>query len=418
MMGAKKITATVVVYCLAVSFLTAQGNLDQGSAMSKDAQARMDKAFAGQEQSPRPASPATAPAVQTGAPAAQAAPLAAPAAAIAPAAAAPSVPAPTIARDQTGKPNWVARPDSAFDKRYYVTGVGSGATRQAAEAAAFAGLVGFFGQTVRSNISAVETYKERVVDGAVSVESGNEANSAIEMSSSMNQLIGSEIKDRWEDSAARPAAFWAVASMEIPRTIKIYAELIDANDALIAKAVAAATGNTFDAIARYQLAASLADANTVFSTVISLVGGGAKKSAAKSGDDYRYEANNIAKKIPVNVVVKNDINGRVKAAFADVFTKAGFRTGSANSRYVLEVSLMISPVELANKNKFSRFEINAELKDKNDNIVLMPYSANGREGHASQSEADQRALRAAESKIKDEFAEQFKAYLTESLPKR
>jgi hypothetical protein len=418
MMMVKKITITVFVFCLPVLFLTAQGSLDQGGAMSKDAQARMDKALSGQQQSAgqsTPQSGGNAGNVQNAPQKPELIISAAPAPAPSPA-----VPAPNITRDKSGKPNWTVNKDSAFDKRYYISGVGSGASRQAAEASAFSNLVGFFGQEVRSNISAIETYKERVVDGAVSIESGQEANTAIQMSSSMNQLIGAQISDNWEDKSTRSTTYWAAASMEIPRTIKIYSELIDANDALINKAVAAAAGNaSFDAIARYQLAASLADANAVFATVIALSGGPNKKSGAKSGDDYRYEANNIAKRIPINVDVKNDKGGRVKAAFAGVFSESGFRTGGSNSRYVLDVTFRISPVELPqNQNKFSRFEINAELIDTADKTVLLPYSVNGREGHTSQSEADQRALRGAESKIKEDFAEQLTAYLSESLPKK
>jgi hypothetical protein len=425
----KKPLLSLLAFCLLASFLNAegqgdgqaqavaqtQGSLDQGRAMSQDATAEMDRAFANQSAGTQSAS--NAPNAQS-AQSANSGGAQVPTTAVAVAGGAPGVPPPDITKDKNGKPNWVDMPDKAYNRQYYISAVGYATSRPAAEAKAFGNLTALFGQSVTSNFSAVEVLKERINDGLVSVQSGQDIESAVGRSSSMNQLIGAEIGDRWEDKSTKPVGHYAVAFMEIPKTIKIYAELIDANDALIAKAVAAAAGNTFDAIARYQLAASLADANAVFSTVVSLVGGGAKKSAAKSGDDYRYEANNIAKKIPVNVVVKTDNGGRMKAAFADVFTKAGFRTGSATSRYVLDVSFKISPVELPNANKFSRFEIVAELKDATDNTVLMPYSVNGREGHPSQSEADQRALRAAESKIKEEFAEQFNAYLTEALPKK
>jgi hypothetical protein len=407
----KKIVVTAIVFYFSVSLLGAQSDSNAG-AMSKDAQARMDRALSGQS-STGTQNTQSAQSTQNRAGAQSSGGIVA-------AAAAPGVPPPVITKDKNGKPNWVQKKDDAYNKQYYISAVGYGTTRQSAESSAFGNLTGLFGQSVKSNISSVETYKERITDGAVSIQSGQDTASAIEVSSSMDQLIGAEIGDRWEDKSTKPATFYAVAIMEKPRTIKIYSELIDANLALITKAInlSAADKASFEGIIRYQFAASLAEANDVFATVLSVIGGPDKKAGLTSADDYRYEAGNIAKKVPINVVVKNDMNGRLKAAFAGVFSEMGFRTGNSGSRYVLNATLTISPVELNNQNKFSRYEIDANLVDTTDNTVLMPYSVNGREGHANQSEADQRALRAAEGKVKEAYAENLEEFLASAIPKR
>ncbi|MDR3284779.1 MAG: hypothetical protein LBS97_06345, partial [Treponema sp.] len=116
--------------------------------------------------------------------------------------------------------------------------------------------------------------------------------------------------------------------------------------------------------------------------------------------------------IPVNVVVEGDTEGRIRNAFSEVFTKAGFRTGNNRSRYVMNVKITVSPVEMKSPNKFSRYVVDASLVDTADNTVLIPYSINGREGHATQPEADVRAIRAAENTIKSDFAEKLAGYLS------
>ncbi|MDR3302433.1 MAG: LPP20 family lipoprotein [Spirochaetaceae bacterium] len=427
----KKTFFCLLTFCLLASFLNAagqgegeaqaqttqtQGSLNQGRAMSQDATAEMDRAFGNQS-----AGTQSAQKTNSGSGGAQA-----PTAVIAPAASAGAsggalgVPPPTITKDKNGKPNWADMSDNAYSRQYYISAVGYATSRPAAEAKAFGNLTALFGQSVSGNFSAVETLKERISDGIVSVQLGQDIKSAVESSSSMDQLIGAEIGDRWEDKSTKPVGYYAVAFMEIPKTIKIYSDLIDSNVALINKAInlPPADKTSFEGIIRYQFAASLADANEVFATVLSVIGGPDKKGSLTQASDYRYEASNIARKVPINVVVKNDENGRLKAAFAAVFSGMGFRTGSNSSRYVLNATLAISPVALNNQNKFSRFEITANLIDTTNNTTLMPYSVNGREGHTTQSEADQRALRAAESKVKEEYAENLEEFLASAVPKK
>jgi len=66
-------------------------------------------------------------------------------------------------------------------------------------------------------------------------------------------------------------------------------------------------------------------------------------------------------------------------------------------------------------NKFARYILNYSLKDKSC-VELLSSSENGREGQLTESEARQRAIRAAERNItSDGFAENFDAYLASLL---
>jgi hypothetical protein len=321
-----------------------------------------------------------------------------------------AVPLPTITKDNTGKPNWVNKPDDAFDKTFYVAAVGSGSGPEKADASAFGNLTGFFGQSVQSKTAILESYKEKVFDGAVSVESNTEAEEAILLSSSMDQLIGAEINDRWYD--AQHKIYFAVAIMEKPRTIKLYGDLIDGNVRLINTLldIPIAERASFDTIGKYRLASDLADANQVFAIVLSLLGESDRTAELKTGDDYRNEARNIIKLIPVRVVVDNDLDGRIGKAFAVAFTDAGFRTGNARSRYVLQVTVSLSLFE-GDRFVFSQYLVTADLVDTRDDTVLIPYKIEGREGHRTQKDADVRAIRAAEGQIKEDFFKVLGTYL-------
>ncbi|MDR2053044.1 MAG: LPP20 family lipoprotein [Treponema sp.] len=327
-----------------------------------------------------------------------------------------SSPRPNITRDKTGKPSWAANPDSVYDERYYIARVGTGNSRRQAEAAAFGEITGYFGRSVRADFAAVEVYKRSVVNGSVDISSSTGAVEAIQTSSSMESLIGAEINDVWDDGKT----YYAAAIMDKAKVIPIYQGLIEANIALIDRLtnVPADRRATIETVAAYHTAAGIAKANSVFVIVLDLLGGPNMRSSLKSSEDYIYEADNIAKLIPVNVVVENDSEGRIRGAFAGVLSGAGFRTGNDSSRYVVRAKLSISPVDLPNQpNKFSRFVLDAAFTftDGNTNTELFSFNINGREGHLSQSEADQRAIRTAEARVKQEYGKVLQDYLSGSL---
>jgi hypothetical protein len=118
-----------------------------------------------------------------------------------------------------------------------------------------------------------------------------------------------------------------------------------------------------------------------------------------------------ARAIPVDVRVSGDVNGRLKAAFSGVFTAAGFKTGSRNSRYVLEVTLSTAP---APKTAYfnTRYTVDAMLKDTQTGAELFSYNIANRESHpASQEDADNRGIIAVSRRIADEFPKALQDYL-------
>jgi hypothetical protein len=136
----------------------------------------------------------------------------------------------------------------------------------------------------------------------------------------------------------------------------------------------------------------------------------------KTGNDYRVEAAQIAKNIPITVIVEDDVQNRIRGAFSASFTKAGFLTGGAGERYVLLATLSLNEVDFPNNPyKHIRYVVDATLIDTSTGVVLLPYNINDREGAVSLSEAQTTAVRAAEARINNEYLTALQGYLSRDV---
>jgi len=128
-------------------------------------------------------------------------------------------------------------------------------------------------------------------------------------------------------------------------------------------------------------------------------------------------AQNAGRSIVITVGVNGDNNGRIEKAFTECLNSRGFRTSAAgDNSYLLAASFQLEDVDIKNpSNKFARYILNYSLKDRGG-VELLSSSDNGREGHLTESEARQRALRAAEQLITTKgFAVNFDAFLASLL---
>ena len=316
------------------------------------------------------------------------------------------------------KPAWVDSVDSVYGRSQYVAAVGYAADRAMAEKNALANLVAFFGQSIQADQTITNTYQEAVKNGVTAGWTDNMSmQNTIQTSASMDTLIGAEIKEVWYDSRS---TYYAAAVMEKGRTTQLYTDMVRANQGMINNLVTMnqSEKNSLEGFSRYQFAAAVADINVSYGNLLQLIGSPVPDGIVK-GDNYRLEAQNITKAIPIGVSVRNDKSGRIQGAFAKALSDLGFRSGGTNSRYVLNVNIITSPVEFPNnQNKFTRIEVDANLTDTTTRSVLLPYNFDRREGHTSQSEADNRAYAAAERKIGEEYRDMLSDYLSQMLPKK
>jgi hypothetical protein len=120
--------------------------------------------------------------------------------------------------------------------------------------------------------------------------------------------------------------------------------------------------------------------------------------------------------IVIQVTVSGDVDSRISNAFSSVFSRRGFRTsaapGTVSGNYTLAADFKMEDVPVTgSKYLYTRFVLTAALRGK-DGAALLSFSETNREGHATQNEARQRAIRSAETVITEGgFAGEFDTYL-------
>ena len=305
------------------------------------------------------------------------------------------------------QPVWITKPSSVYPESQYVVATGEGKTAEEAQHKAKANLLQIFGMKLADESVISDTYSQTTINNKT--DWSETVSSARRISASAEGILaGCEIKEQWKSGNNH----YALALMEKAKTVSIYNDIVKRLSQVINEALNIPNKNTIDGYSRHKIAAMLAKDIDSCVNVLRFVGGTASVPAGlKSEKDYLVDANNIIKSIPVNVVITRGANldgeGRIQSAFAKSLGAVGFRTGNASSPYRLEVTLALSPVELAGQtNKFARYEITANLIQVSTSQGVVPaYSINGREGHTTESEAQQRAVRAAETKINNEYKE-------------
>jgi hypothetical protein len=334
-----------------------------------------------------------------------------------PAAASPAAasPGPVVNTNRT-RPVWVNSPEAAYSRNSYVAAVGSGSNRDQAEKSAFTALSSIYRLSLQADQTITNSYQEMVKNGRTADwYEGVSLEESIRTSTAMD-LVGATIRDVWSDGSL----FYALALMENAQTARLYAQMIRDNQRIIDTLtdIPAARRNNMDGLARFQFAITLAEANKVFANVLSVIGAPVPAEMQQS-EDYMLASAAIIRAMPVSVIVEGDRDNRVRSAFTEALAAVGFRAGGNDSPYRIQARLSFAEVQLPNQqNKFVRYTLDGNFVDQVAGETLFPYNVNGREGHLSISEAEVRALRAAEAKIKDDYATTLSSFLAQLVPKK
>jgi hypothetical protein len=303
-----------------------------------------------------------------------------------------------------------------YAENLYVAAMGTGNDPAQAAKSAYAALTATFGQSIQVDETLNSSYREMVRSGgAASWTDSTSLESAIRTSTSLDALLGSEIRERYNERGT----YYALAVMDRAKARQMYGDIVNANLAMIAKLtdIRPAEKNTLEGYAGYKFAATVADITASYKNVLTEVGG-AVPAGIKDGSDFRTEVRNIIRAIPVSITVENDRNNRVRDAFAKAFADQGFNTGGSGSpRYRLNARLNLSRVENPPAGQEqTRYELTANFTDTSNSAVLIPFSISNREGHRNLSEAENRAVMAVEKRISEEYTKLLSGYLIQLRP--
>jgi hypothetical protein len=307
------------------------------------------------------------------------------------------------------RPAWVSSPYSVYSRDRYIAAVGTAADRTEAEKKAFAGIVSFFGQSVKTDLAVATIYSEAVTNGVISVSENTSVREMIVTAALLDTLIGAEIGNVWEDDRGN---IFALAFIEKEKAVLIYTELILLNQKNIENLTLLNNEEkyTFNGYARYKLASLIAGMNKEYANIVSLSGG--STASLNMTDDLSIETANIIKNISVGFNVYGDKNNRIRDAFAKILSAQGLRTQGSNSPYTLDVNIDMSEAIFPNSSFFfCRYTVSANLIEKNTGSVLLPFNFTDREGHSTYEEAEIRAFSSAEKMIAEKYSSAFSEYL-------
>jgi hypothetical protein len=200
----------------------------------------------------------------------------------------------------------------------------------------------------------------------------------------------------------------------------VYEKTVRENEKIIAalRADAAEHPGTLDAYANLRFAVVVAQVTDDLQSKLAILDSGAARRGVSYGntDTLRAEALTIARSVVIDVPVNGDESGRLATALTAFFTKQGFRAG-ADGEYTLSASYTVESIDLPNNRgyQYVRYTFQTALRNRAGNDVFA-WSETGREGHISEADARQRALRTAETAVTEGgFAEEFEAYLNSLL---
>jgi len=319
-------------------------------------------------------------------------------------------------------PEWVNDYKSVYPEKDWVCVVESATDRERALAAAQSALARIFKIDIKAVSEARESISQTAGSSGSGISQKRSISSQVNTSSDIKGLMG-VVNDYWK---SKDGTVYVSARINRKDGAAAYTAIIKDNDKVIGVLTedAKIKGGTFDAYEYLTVAKELAVLTDSYLAILSVLNPDVRKNISVS---YGNAANiqktllDVAGSIVVFVSVKGDKNGRLDKAFEKVFTSRGFRTSdvSGNCTYILNAGLTISEVSLDSSDRFARYELKAELATY-DGTEILAFSGNGRAGHISYSEAEQRAVRKAEESVgntgdEDSFACAFDTYLISLL---
>jgi hypothetical protein len=317
-------------------------------------------------------------------------------------------------------PRWVYDLKAVYPDSEWLAVVEQAGTRKNAESAAIDALARIFRTDVLGVTNAYMEYTQTITSAKkkkiTSLDESRTFAQNVTTTASVSGLVG-VVTESVQD---QDGIWWANARMNRAECAAVYERTVRENEKIIAdlRSDAAKNPGTLDAYADLRFAVIVAQVTDDLQSKLAILDSGAARRGVNYGntDALRAEAITIARAIVVDVQVSGDESGRLANALSAFFTKQGFRTGPGGE-YTLPAQYTVENVDLPNNRGYLyiRYVFQASLRNRAGKDVFA-WSENGREGHITEADARQRALRAIESAVAEGgFEREFDSYLDSLL---
>ncbi len=304
-------------------------------------------------------------------------------------------------------PAWLVAPQATYPEAQYLTAVGEGDSRRAAENSAAAGLARIF----ESRISAVETLSETTTETRGAVEAFDqfsELRSDVRIGSEQ-ELLNIQFGETFADPRGRvhAAAF-------IPRaeTASIYRKRIGERSAaivLLTRLSNTATGPV-EKYAFRRAAVRKALENDLLLAQLDIIDPAARDTLSLYYEPQTLYTETAAAARNVTFSIEN-VDEAARAALAEVLTGMGFSEKNEFPAFNFSGTAEFKEVDLRRGSLvFVRYRFALEMRTRDSNLALA-LSGSRREGHISLEEATARAVRSLQTELKMLIPREIGAYL-------
>lgn len=295
---------------------------------------------------------------------------------------------------------WIQNPYAGLDQKEFVAAVGQGRTSGEADKNAMAEVTHILSQTIQA--------KESFSQQATSTTDEQSYLASVTAVSAMKNLSGLSVTDR---AVIDGAKFFSRATLNKRDAARHYSLLYNDNESSVNTIIERfkSKGASFEKCAALTRAYKIAKENDEYAALLSSLNSGIKKIPLyENSEGVRALAQDSFDALSAGIEVAGDSGGRLRYAFADVIHKTGIATtGGGGEAFRLSAEFSAEDAGRTDETVFARYSLRAILVSTADGKELLSFSASGRKGKLTEREAEQAALRDAESKIREEFAPKF-----------
>ncbi|MEK6714149.1 MAG: LPP20 family lipoprotein [Nitrospirota bacterium] len=315
----------------------------------------------------------------------------------------------------SSKPDWIEGKSRKYSPELYLTGVGYGDDRKAAEDSALAAIARIFQAEIHSKTSELEKYTQTDVKGKTHSSRDIQIDQITSVATN-KALEDITITEVWDDESENRT--YALAVMDRRHAMVSIREKITAIDSDIA-VMQQKSVTVSDKIERARtiraILKSLLD-REVYNTDLRIInpsGTGIEPPTTLFAVKQQLQAI-LSNEIHIGVQLEGPHNKDVRSSIIEGLTKEGFSVEEKGDLEKLDV-LVRGIVSFENADlpqwKFVRWDITIDLVNQTNGKVFGSFTRHGREGHLNFREAEDKAVKALQKDIVNELSQQLVSFI-------
>lgn len=310
---------------------------------------------------------------------------------------------------QNDYPEWYLNPGEVYPDAQYLTAVGTGSTRRAAEQEAMAGLAQIFRSEIEVDSTTQERYRE------IMTSQGKVEESEIELAQTLNvraaqTLLNVQTGEAAVDDRGRTHV---IAYIERIPTGQLYADLINENSSQIVTFIdeAEATGDILRRFAYLNAATVVAHSSEVLASQLRII-----SPITHQGIQYPYSHNDLlreradtAEQMLVAVSIDGDTGDRIGGILRQTLGDERFPISADNPVLSVNGRISIDPVNLNPDFETVRWVLNIDVQ-RTGAATLVSFDDQGRASGPTVEQARAFAYQDIQQAIERKFRSRLQRY--------